>query len=171
MTEKRPLISFIVAIAQNGAIGKDNRLPWHIPADLKRFKKITTGHTVVMGKQTLHSLPAGPLPNRRNIVLSRTLESCCDGRCELARSMDDVLRMTKGEEEVFIIGGAIVFRQYLPIADKLYLTIVEADIEADTFFDEIDFGAYQLVEQERIGYDSAVGFSYRYETWERKQDN
>lgn len=171
MTEKRPIISFIVAIAQNGAIGKDNRLPWHIPADLKRFKKITSGHTVVMGKQTLQSLPAGPLPNRRNIVLSRSMGSCFDGRCELARSIDDVLRMTEGEKELFIIGGAIVFREFLPIADKLYLTIVEADIEADTFFNEIDFSTYQLVEQERIGHDSAVGFSYRYETWERKQDN
>ncbi len=168
MSKQKPLVSFIVAIAQNGAIGRDNKLPWHIPADLKRFKKITLGHTVVMGRQTLLSLPSGPLPKRRNIVLSSSMTDCFAGRCEIARSVEQVLALTQNEDEVFIIGGAVVFKQLLHLADKLYLTIVEADIEADTFFDEINYDDYLLVEHEKISNDPSVDFSYRYETWVRK---
>lgn len=165
----KPYISIIVAIAQNNAIGKNNQLLWHIPADLKRFKKITAGHTVVMGKRTLFSLPKGPLPNRRNIVLSDTLTDCFGGGCETVHSLEEVFQKTSHETEVFIIGGGMVYQQFLPLADKLYLTIVEKDFDADTFFPDIDYTGFECVEKEKIEDDASVDFNYRYETWVRKE--
>ncbi len=168
MTPHKTTISLIVAIAQNNAIGKNNQLLWHISDDLKRFKRITSGHTVIMGKRTLFSLPSGPLPKRRNIVLSDTMTDCFGGSCETAFSIPDVLDRIKNEDEVFVIGGGMVYEQFLPISDKLYLTIVEKDFEADTFFPEIDFNQFELQDQELVPFDGNLGFSYRYETWKRK---
>lgn len=168
MNTNKPTISIIVAIAQNLAIGKDNQLLWHISNDLKRFKKITAGHTVIMGKKTLFSLPSGPLPKRRNIVLSDTMTDCFGGGCETAFSIEEALQKAADEKEVFVIGGGMVYTQFLPLADKLYLTVVEKDFEADTFFPEIDFSEWQLIEKEIIDNDPQVDFSYRYEIWERK---
>lgn len=167
-SKEKPIISIIVAIAQNGAIGKNNQLLWHISNDLKRFKKITAGCSVIMGKRTLFSLPKGPLPNRRNIVLSDTLTDCFEGGCETAFSIEEALSKVNGEEEVFIIGGGMIYEQFLTLADKLYLTIVEKDFDADTFFPKIDFSEWELIEKENIGNDPNVDFSYRYETWLRK---
>ena len=164
-----PILSIIVAIAQNGAIGKDNQLLWHISNDLKRFKRITAGHSVIMGKRTLLSLPSGPLPKRRNIVLSDKLTDCFGGGCETAYSILDALKKVENETEVFIIGGGTVYEQFLPLADKLYLTIAEKDFEADTFFPEINFSEWELIEKEIIRDDSSVDFHYRYETWTRKR--
>ncbi|MDO8899179.1 MAG: dihydrofolate reductase [Bacteroidales bacterium] len=163
-----PILSIIVAIAQNNAIGKDNQLLWHISNDLKRFKRLTAGHSVIMGKRTLFSLPSGPLPKRRNIVLSDKLTDCFGGGCETAYSIEDALKKIENETEVFIIGGGQVYEQFLPIADKLYLTIVEKDFDADTFFSEINFSEWELIEKEIIQDDSSVDFSYRYETWIRR---
>lgn len=165
---KLPLLSIIVAIAQNNAIGKNNQLLWHISNDLKRFKSITLGHTVIMGKNTLFSLPKGPLPKRRNIILSSSMKDCFEGRCEIATSIEEVLEKVKTETEVFIIGGAKVYEQFLPLCDKLYLTIVEKDFEADTFLSAIHFDAFTLIEKEVITDDKSVDFGYRYETWVRK---
>ncbi len=170
MNTKKPIISFIVAYAQNRAIGKDNQIPWHLSNDLKRFKKITTGHTIVMGKNTLLSLPNGPLPKRRNIVMSTTLNDCYDGGCEIVRSMEEALQKIQNEHEVFIIGGSTIFDQFLPMADKLYLTIIEKEFEADTFLAEIDFSKWELIESETISDDPKVDFVYRYETWIPKAD-
>ncbi|MDP2235797.1 MAG: dihydrofolate reductase [Bacteroidales bacterium] len=164
-----PILSIIVAIAQNNAIGKDNQLLWHISNDLKRFKRLTAGHSVIMGKRTLFSLPSGPLPKRRNIVLSDKLTDCFGGGCETAYSIEDALKKIENETEVFIIGGGQVYEQFLPIADKLYLTIVEKDFDADTFFSEINFSEWELIEKEIIQDDSSVDFSYRYETWIRRR--
>ncbi|MBS4062823.1 MAG: dihydrofolate reductase [Bacteroidetes bacterium] len=163
------MLSIIVAIAQNNAIGKDNQLLWHISNDLKRFKRITAGHSVIMGKRTLLSLPSGPLPKRRNIVLSDKLTDCFGGGCETAFSIEDALKKVENENEVFIIGGGMVYEQFLPLADKMYLTIVEKDFDADTFFSEIDFSEWELIEKETIQDDSSVDFSYRYETWIRRR--
>ncbi len=163
-----PILSIIVAIAQNNAIGKDNQLLWHISNDLRRFKRLTAGHSVIMGKRTLFSLPSGPLPKRRNIVLSDKLTDCFGGGCETAYSIEDALKKIENETEVFIIGGGQVYEQFLPIADKLYLTIVEKDFDADTFFSEINFSEWELIEKEIIQDDSSVDFSYRYETWIRR---
>ena len=139
-------ISIIVAIAQNHAIGKDNLLLWHIPADLKRFKKLTTGHTIVMGKRTFESLPIRPLPNRRSVVITDIPGEEIDG-CTMAYSIADAIEKMDEDKENFIIGGGSVYRQFLPLADQLYLTIVTKDFEADTFL-EIDLQDWKTIERE-----------------------
>ncbi len=139
-------ISIIVAIAQNNAIGKDNQLLWHIPADLKRFKKLTTGHTIVMGKRTFYSLPIRPLPNRRSIVITDIEGEEIEG-CTMAYSIEDAIEKMDSENENFIIGGGMVYRQFLPLAQQLYLTIVQKDFEAETFL-EIDQSAFEIDEKE-----------------------
>jgi len=139
-------ISIIVAIAQNNAIGKDNQLLWHIPADLKRFKKLTTGHTIVMGKRTFYSLPIRPLPNRRSIVITDIDGEEIEG-CTMAYSIEDAIEKMDSEKENFIIGGGMVYKQFLPLAQQLYLTIVQKDFDADTFL-EIDLSGWETVEKE-----------------------
>jgi dihydrofolate reductase len=139
-------ISIIVAIAQNHAIGKDNQLLWHIPADLIRFKKLTTGHTMVMGKLTFYSLPIRPLPNRRSIVLTDIPGEQIEG-CTMAYSIADAIEKMDDDKENFIIGGGSVYRQFIPYADQLYLTIVQKDFEADTFL-EIDLSGWETIERE-----------------------
>ncbi len=160
-------ISIIVAMARNGAIGIENRLPWHISNDLKRFKALTSGHTVVMGRLTFESLPNGPLPKRRNIVLSKKNAQILG--CEVAGSIDEVVAMTKNETEVFVIGGGKIYAQFLPIAHKLYLTIVDKEVEADTFFPEIDLSNWELTEKTIVENDSLTNFIYSFETYNRKQ--
>jgi dihydrofolate reductase len=140
-------ISIIVAIAQNNAIGKDNQLLWHIPADLKRFKLLTTGHTIVMGKRTFESLPIRPLPNRRSVVITDIAGEQIGG-CTMAYSIDEAIEKMDPDKENFIIGGGSVYRQFLPIAQQLYLTIVQKDFEADTFFNVIDYSEWQTIERE-----------------------
>lgn len=139
-------ISIIVAIAQNNAIGKDNQLLWHIPADLKRFKQLTTGHTIVMGKRTFESLPIRPLPNRRSVVITDIAGEEIEG-CVMAYSIQDSIDKMDEDKENFIIGGGSVYRQFLPIADHLYLTIVQKDFDADTFL-EIDLSEWETIERE-----------------------
>lgn len=166
MTHHKPVLSIIVAIARNYAIGLNNELLWHISNDLKRFKKITAGHTVIMGKRTLASLPNGPLPKRRNIILTDTKGELFTN-CESASSIQDALDMVQDEEEVFIIGGGSVYDQFLPIADRLYLTWVDKDYDADTFFPQIDFSQWQLVEKTIVDDDPQNDFQYTFETYER----
>lgn len=161
------MISFIVAIAQNNAIGCENRLLWHIPSDLKRFKSITIGHTVVMGMSTYESLPFKPLKDRRNIVLTRKAEIQLPG-CEIAHSVDEALNMLKPDEENFIIGGAQIYEAFLPYADKLILTIVHKDFKADTFFPEIAFNEWTETEREDIVDSCNLGFDYSYITYIKK---
>lgn len=140
-------ISIIVAIAKNYAIGKDNQLLWHIPADLKRFKQLTTGHTIVMGKRTYYSLPIRPLPNRRSIVITDIEGEEIEG-CVMAYSIQDAINKMDDEKENFIIGGGSVYSQFLPIARQLYLTVVEKEFEADTFFTEINYNEWEITERE-----------------------
>ena len=143
------MISIVVAIAENGAIGYKNDLLWHLPADLKRFKETTTGHSIIMGSRTFRSLPKGALPNRRNIVLSRTQQDFPGA--EWAASPEAALEMVGDEEEAFVIGGAQIYEQMLPYTDKIYLTRVHADFpEADTFFPELDMSEW--VELSRTEY-------------------
>ena len=139
-------ISIIVAIAQNLAIGKANELLWHIPEDLKRFKKLTTGHTMIMGKRTFESLPIRPLPNRRSIVITDIAGETIPG-CEMAYSIDEAVSLCDPDGENFIIGGGSVYRQFMPLADRLYLTLVHKDFDADTFYPEINFDEW--IERER----------------------
>jgi dihydrofolate reductase len=156
-------ISIIVAIAQNQAIGKDNQLLWHIPADLKRFKSLTTGHTIVMGKRTFESLPVRPLPNRRSVVITDIADETIGG-CTMAYSIADAVdKMEEGEN--FVIGGGSVYRQFLPLAEKLYLTIVQRDFDADTFFPAIDYSEWETLERED---HSDEELPYFYLTLQRK---
>lgn len=141
------VLSVIVAIADNGVIGGGNELLWHIPDDLKRFKRITSGHSVIMGRKTFESI-GKPLPNRRNIVVTRNLEFYVVG-VEVASSLATALEMTKNEAEVFVIGGGEIYRQALPMASKLYITRVHAEYKGDTYFPEIDPQEWQLVYSEK----------------------
>ena len=160
------MISIIVAIAENNAIGKDNDLLWHIPSDLKRFKKITSGHTVIMGRRTFESLPRRPLPNRRNIVITDIRDEMLEG-CEMAYSIDEALAKCESPEENFVIGGASVYRQFLPFADRLYLTLVKKSYDGDVFFPEIDFSQWRLSSSEVFLPDDTRDFSYANEIYER----
>ena len=130
-------ISIIVAVAENNAIGKDNQLLWHLSEDLKRFKALTTGHYIIMGKNTYFSLPRRPLPNRTHIVITDVPGELIDD-CIMAYSIEDAISKMNPGEENFIIGRASIYRQFLPHADRLYITWVHASFEADTFFPELD---------------------------------
>jgi dihydrofolate reductase len=153
-------ISIIVAIAQNFAIGLNNDLLFHLPDDLKRFKKITTGKALIMGRRTFFSLPKAPLPNRRNIVITDVEGETFDG-CETVRSVDEAIALIQNEPEVFIIGGGMIYRQFYPLAGKLYLTVVHKDLEADTFFPTIEYKDWQEVSCEDF-FDETNDFSYSY---------
>lgn len=153
-------ISIIVAIAQNFAIGKNNDLLFHLPNDLKRFKEITTGHPVIMGRNTFLSLPKGALPKRRNIVITDNADEKFEG-CEMVFSVDEAVKAVKNDSEAFIIGGGMIYRQFFPVAGKLYLTIVHRDFEADTFFPEIDFSKWKELSREDLS-DEKNGFNYSY---------
>lgn len=159
-------ISIIVAIADNYAIGKDNQLLWHLSEDLKRFKLLTTGHTIVMGKKTFESLPIRPLPNRSNIVITDIPGEIIDG-CIMAYSIDDAIEKMDDSKENFIIGGGSVYKQFLPIVQKLYLTRVHKDFEADCFFLEIDFSEWKLVSKEKNKKDEKTGLAYSYQVYEK----
>ena len=159
--------SIIVAIADNHAIGKDNRLLWHIPEDLKRFKRITTGHTLIMGKNTFESLPVRPLPDRTSIVLSDIPGERIEG-CIMAYSLEEAIEKCP-EDECFVIGGGMVYRQFLPIAEKLYITWVHQTFDADTFFPELNFDEWELTESENHGPEGKSDFSYTYAVYQRKR--
>jgi dihydrofolate reductase len=160
------MISIIVAIAENMAIGKNNDLLWHIPEDLKRFKRITSGHPVIMGKRTWESLPRRPLPNRRNIVITDIPGEQIEG-CEMAYSIDEAIGKCRPEEENFIIGGASLYMQFLPHADRLYLTLVKKSFDADVFFPEIKFSDWKLISREEFEPDESRDFAYSNEIYDR----
>src|SRR5579884_652860 len=136
------MISMIVAYAKGRVIGKNGSIPWHLSDDLQRFKRVTSGHPVVMGRKTFESI-GRPLPNRRNVVLtsSRTFEA---SGVEVVHSVDDVLAMSK-HDDVFIIGGEGVYRQFLGVAERLYITEIDVEVDGDTFFPEWDREAFRLV--------------------------
>jgi dihydrofolate reductase len=159
-------ISIIVAIARNFAIGKDNKLLWHISADLKRFKKITSGHPVVMGKKTYESLPFRPLPNRTNIIITDIPGEKFEG-CVTVYSINEALEKCPDGEETFIMGGGSVYRQFLPYANKLYLTLIHKDFDADTFFPEIDYNEWKMIEKEDHGPEGDNEFSYSFLVFEK----
>lgn len=162
-------ISIIAAVADNYAIGHLNKLPWHLPADLKHFRQLTTGHAIVMGKRTFESLPNGPLPNRKNIVLTSIMsEGVNEGYFE-ADSMEDVFYLTEKEEKVFIIGGTSVYNQTFEKADTLYITWVHATFVADTFFPKINFDEWNEVSRDDYPADEKNPVPYSFVIYERKQ--
>ena len=161
------MISIIVAIAENNAIGLNNDLLWHIPEDMKRFRQITTGHRIIMGKRTYESLPNRPLKNRTNIVISDIPGDRYEG-CLMAYSIREVLDLCPADEESFIIGGGMVYRQFLPLADRLYITRVHKSFEGDVFFPEIDPDEWEETAREE-GNPEGLDFTYSFMTYDRKQ--
>jgi dihydrofolate reductase len=157
-------ISIVVAIAQNHAIGKDNKLLWHLPKDLKHFKEITTGGTVIMGRKTYDSV-GRPLPNRRNIVITR--QQIEIPGCEVVNSVEAALDLCRDEAEVFIVGGAEIYKQAMPLTDKIFLTIVHQDFEADTYFPEIKEDIWKETDRQDHEPDEKNQLPYSFITLER----
>lgn len=141
------MVSIIVAVAQNRVIGCANRLIWHISEDLRRFKAITSGHPVIMGRKTYESL-GRPLPNRTNVVITRSNSYQAKG-CQVVGSLREAIEMFDPTEEIFIIGGGEIYTAAMPIADKLYITTVHADYDGDTLFPEWDATGWRLISSER----------------------
>jgi len=159
------IVSIVVAIAENYAIGKNNQLLWHMPADLKHFKNITTGHTVIMGRKTYDSV-GKPLPNRRNIIVTRQ-DIKIEG-CEVVKSIEDALALCANEDEVFIVGGAEIYKLAMSKTDRIYLTIIHHSFDADTLFPEIDYMEWKETEREDHQPDERNKFPYSFITLERK---
>ncbi len=159
------MISIIAAVAKNRAIGFKNKLIYWLPNDLKRFKALTTGHTIIMGRNTYLSLPKGALPNRRNVVLSTTVKELPG--CEVFPTLEAALKSCKGDEDVYIIGGARVYEQAMALADRLCLTEVDdTPKEADAFFP--DYSEWEIAEKEEHGKDEKHAFNYAFVDYVRK---
>lgn len=156
----KPAISIVAAIGKNRELGKGNKLLWHIPEDLKRFKALTSGHPVIMGRKTFESI-GRPLPNRLNVVITRD-ESFKPEGVTVVHSLDGVIKIAKAkdQEEIFIIGGGQIFEQAMPFADRLYLTIVDNEFDADVFFP--DYSMFTKVISEEKG--ESNGYSYTFLT-------
>lgn len=160
------MISIIVAVAKGGVIGGDNSLLWHIPEDLKRFKAITTGHPVIMGRKTWESL-GRPLPGRHNVVITRDMSYAADG-ATVVHSLDEAVSLFPQKEEVFIIGGGEIYRQAMPLADRLYITYVCAEYEGDTVFPEVDEACWEVVLRERHENGTNFPHAFEYVDYRRK---
>jgi dihydrofolate reductase len=159
------VISIVVAYSRNHVIGRDGRLPWHLPGDMRRFRELTTGHAVVMGRRTFESLPDRfrPLPNRRNLVLTSRRDYDLPG-IETFQSLEAALAAAGGD--CFVIGGEQVFREALPVADRLYLTRVEAECEGDAFFPVLDEEAWRCVDESEPVVEN--GFEYVFRVCDRR---
>ncbi len=161
------MISIIAAVARNGAIGFHNKLIYWLPDDLRRFKSLTSGHTIIMGRRTFDSLPKGALPNRRNIVLSRSTRTF-EG-AEVFATLDEALRAAATDEEVFIIGGASLYAQALPIADRLCLTeIDDIPAQADAFFPAFSADEWEVDFSESHEVDERHAYPFRFVDYIRK---
>ena len=157
--------SIIVATSKNNVIGRDGGIPWHLSADLKRFKSLTTGHPIVMGRRTFESI-GRPLPGRRNIVITRSTDGI-DG-CDIVKSVEDLLNDKTLEGNVFIIGGGEIYKQFLPYAKKVYLTEVSTEItDGDTFFPELNPMEWIEVGRESHEADEKNDFNYSFVDYER----
>lgn len=161
------MLSIIVAIAKNNAIGKDNKLLWHLPDDLKRFKKFTTGHNIIMGRKTFESL-GRVLPNRHHIILCNDAEMNIDD--ENVEILDDISKLENyinSEEENFVIGGATMYKLLMPYAKKMYITEIDKEFDGDVYFPEISADEWKATEREQGPEDNENDFKYEYVTYER----
>ena len=159
-------VTMVVAIGENNAIGKNNELLWYLPKDLRHFKTITSGHTVIMGRKTYESV-GKPLPKRRNIIITRNTELTIDG-AEVVHTIEDALELCKSDEEVFIIGGAEIYKMAMKHTDKIFLTVVHESFEADAFFPEIDRNLWVETAAEKHLPDEKNNLSFTFSTLERK---
>ncbi len=161
-------VSIIAAVATNNVIGRDNKLPWHMPADLKQLKKTTMGHHVLMGRKTFMEI-GKPLPGRVNVVITHNPDFAAEG-IAIARSIDEAISKaeTAGDDEIFVLGGAEIFRQSIHRADRMYITRIHAEPEGDTFFPEFDdVNEWRLVDAEHCEPDERNPYPYSFLTYER----
>ncbi|RZJ64868.1 MAG: dihydrofolate reductase [Flavobacterium sp.] len=158
-------LGLVVAISENNAIGKDNQLLWHLPADLKHFKEITSGHTIIMGRKTYDSI-GRPLPNRRNIVITRSTDLQIPN-VEVVNSLDSAISLCEGENEVFIIGGAEIYKHAIQFTDRIYLTTVHQTYEADVYFPELNKNEWKEISSEFHPADEKNSVAYTFSTLER----
>lgn len=162
--DRKPTISLIVAMANDRVIGKDNQMPWHLPADLKHFKAVTFGKPVIMGRKTHESIGM-VLPGRKNIIISRNSDYCSEfhnEHCQVVTSLDAALELTKDEEEVMIIGGANIYEQMIDQADKLYLTFIDLDVDGDARFPDWTHHNWKEISREKHQPDEKNKYNYQF---------
>tara|TARA_R110000868_G_scaffold52221_4_gene165259 strand:+ start:49839 stop:50339 length:501 start_codon:yes stop_codon:yes gene_type:complete len=160
-------IILIAAAAENNALGKDNELLWHLPDDFKRFKSITTGHTIIMGRKTFESFPK-PLPNRKHIIITRAKNyQTAFENCIVVHSLEEALKLSETEQDVYIIGGGEIYSLSLKNANKIELTRVHENFEADTFFPEFDVTKWKLIKEDYHPKDEKHKYDFTYLTYER----
>lgn len=152
-------------MARNRVIGRDNKLPWHLPADLRHFKELTLGKPIIMGRKTWESLP-GLLPDRRHIVVTRRQDYVAEG-AETAADLDAAIALAGNVEEIMIVGGATLYAEALPVADRLYVTLVDAEIDGDAYFPDFDMDAWKVIEESGMPADEKNRYDLRFLTLER----
>lgn len=163
------ILSLLVAVADNGVIGRGNHLPWRLPQDLQWFKRLTTGHAILMGRRTYQSI-GRPLPDRRTVVLSRNPDFTAAG-VAVVHGLDEALALVANESEAFVVGGAGVYRQALPLAQRIYLTRVGAEIEGDVTFPEWDAADWRLVWEEPHEADEHHAYRFTFQQFDRLTRN
>jgi dihydrofolate reductase len=159
------ILSLIAAVAANGVIGNRGALPWKLPDDMARFRRLTMGHAVIMGRSTFASL-GRPLSGRRNIVLTRDTSLRIEG-CVVSHSREEAMNAAEGDEEAFVIGGAAVYALFLPDARRLYMTWIDADVSGDTSFPFVDWNAWRLTREEAVAAGDGGGLPHRFVDYER----
>lgn len=162
------MITMIAAAAENNALGKDNDLVWHLPDDFKRFKKLTSGHHIIMGRKTFESFPK-LLPNRTHVIITRKKDYSPENTI-VVHSMEEALKVSKLDDEAFIIGGGEIYKMGMEHADRIELTRVHGEFEADTHFPEIDESEWEIVKDQFHDKDEKHDYSFTYLTYERKQE-
>ncbi len=161
------MLTIIVAVAENSAIGKDNDLLWHLPIDFKRFKKLTTGHHIIMGRKTFESLP-GMLPNRTHVIITRQ-KNYTQENCVIVNSLEEAVNYTSSDTQPFVIGGGEIYKQAMDIADCIEITRVHTNFEeADTFFPKIDLENWKLESEDKHLKDEKHQFDFTFETYKKK---
>lgn len=162
---KERTLTMIAAAAENNALGKDNDLIWHISEDLKRFKRLTTGHAIIMGRKTFESMPKA-LPNRTNIVLTKRKDYQAKG-AEVVHTVEDALELVKEDVQPFIIGGGQIYSLFMPLCDRIELTRVHHEFEADVYFPDIDLNEFEVIAEEYVSKTEEQPYNYTYLTYKK----
>ncbi|MDR4888608.1 dihydrofolate reductase [Fredinandcohnia sp. QZ13] len=164
------MISLLLAMDKNQLIGKDNDLPWRLPADLAYFKRVTMGHPIIMGRKTYDSI-GRPLPGRENIIVTRDTSYKAEG-CKVIHSIDEIVKMSEEtEQELFVIGGAEIFKEILPYSDRLYITEIDEEFEGDTYFPAFDKAEWQVISKEKGIKDEKNPYEYTFLVYEKIPQN
>lgn len=161
------MLTIIAAASENNALGKDNQLLWHLPEDFKRFKTLTSGHYIIMGRKTFESFPK-PLPNRTHIIITRQPNYQAPEGCIVVSSLEKAMELCPANEEAFVIGGGEIYKQALDVVDKIDVTRVHTTIDADTFFPEIDTTKWKLVFEEFHPKDEKHAFDFTFLTYVKR---